>query len=67
MQEPPITSDENTTLRDGIPAAELRHKEWRLFIFIIVFLFPLLTFALVGAYGFSIWMYQLIMGPPGVY
>lgn len=44
-----------------------KKKEWRLFIFIIVFLFPILTVALVGAMGFSIWFYQLIMGPPGPY
>lgn len=44
-----------------------KNKEWRLFIFIIVFLFPLLTIAIVGAMGFSIWFYQLIMGPPGPY
>lgn len=44
-----------------------KNKEWRLFIFIIVFLFPLLTVAIVGAMGFSIWFYQLIMGPPGPY
>lgn len=42
-----------------------RRKEWRLFIFIIVFLFPILTVALVSAMGFSIWFYQLIAGPPG--
>lgn len=42
-----------------------RKREWRLFVFIVVFLFPLLTVALVGAYGFSIWMYQLLAGPPG--
>lgn len=41
-------------------------REWRLFIFIIVFLFPILTVALVSAMGFSIWFYQLIAGPPGV-
>lgn len=40
-------------------------KERRLFVFIIVFLFPLLSIALVGGYGFAIWMYQLLMGPPG--
>lgn len=40
-------------------------REWRLFIFIIVFLFPILTVALVSAMGFSIWFYQLIAGPPG--
>lgn len=40
-------------------------REWRLFLFIIVILFPLLTVAIVGAYGFSFWMYQLLAGPPG--
>lgn len=44
-----------------------KKKEWRLFIFIIVFLFPILTVALVSAIGFSIWFYQLIVGPPGPY
>lgn len=42
-----------------------KRKERRLFIFIIVFLFPILTVALVSAMGFSIWFYQLIAGPPG--
>lgn len=42
-----------------------KRKEWRLFLFIILLLFPLLSVAVVGTYGFSIWMYQLFMGPPG--
>jgi len=46
--------------------SEQKKKEWRLFIFIIVFLFPLLSIALVGGYGFAIWMYQLLMGPPSM-
>ena len=45
--------------------AQQKKQEWRLFIFIIVFLFPILTVALVSAMGFSIWFYQLIAGPPG--
>jgi periplasmic nitrate reductase NapE len=44
---------------------EQKRKEWRLFVFIIVFLFPILTVAFVGAMGFSIWFYQLLAGPPG--
>lgn len=40
-----------------------KRKEWRLFIFIIVFFFPLATFLFVAAMGFSIWMYQLVTGP----
>ncbi|WP_286805251.1 periplasmic nitrate reductase, NapE protein, partial [Marinimicrobium sp. UBA4209] len=34
-----------------------KRREWRMFAFIVVFLFPILTVALVGAYGFTIWMY----------
>lgn len=44
--------------------SDTKRREWRMFGFIVVFLFPLLTVALVGAYGFSIWMYQLLAGPP---
>ena len=42
-----------------------RRGERRVFIFIAVFLFPLLSIILVGGYGFAIWMLQLIFGPPG--
>jgi periplasmic nitrate reductase NapE len=56
-QAPPLTTEQQSE----------KKKEWRLFIFIIVFLFPILTVAIVGAMGFSIWFYQLIMGPPGPY
>lgn len=57
IQAPLLTAEQNLE----------KKKERRLFIFIIVFLFPLLTVALVGAMGFTIWFYQLIMGPPGPY
>ncbi|KXI23833.1 trimethylamine N-oxide reductase system protein TorE [Photobacterium sanguinicancri] len=40
--------------------------EWRSFIFITVFLFPILAVALVGGYGFIVWMLQIFfLGPPG--
>lgn len=41
-----------------------KKQEWRLFIFIIVFLFPIVAVALMGGYGFVVWISQLIMGPP---
>lgn len=40
-------------------------KEWGLFIFIAVFLFPLLSVMVVGGFGFMVWMFQLVVGPPG--
>lgn len=42
-----------------------RGKETRLFLFLIICLFPLLSIALVGSYGFFIWFMQMLLGPPG--
>lgn len=47
-------------------APEVRRKqELRLFLFIAILLFPILAIAVVGGYGFAVWMYQLFVGPPG--
>lgn len=35
------------------------------FIFLAVFLAPILSVIIVGGFGFTIWISQLIMGPPG--
>ena len=42
-----------------------RGKETRLFLFLIVCLFPLLSVAIVGGYGFIVWFFQMLYGPPG--
>ncbi|MBU2862562.1 periplasmic nitrate reductase, NapE protein [Reinekea forsetii] len=39
-----------------------KQKERNAFLFIAVILFPLLTVAIVGGYGFIIWMSQLLFG-----
>lgn len=41
-----------------------RRGERRVFLFITVFLFPLLSVILVGGYGLVIWILQMIFGPP---
>ncbi|MBD9414362.1 periplasmic nitrate reductase, NapE protein [Pseudomonas sp. PDM16] len=40
-------------------------KETRLFLFLVVFLFPILSVAIVGGYGFLVWIIQIFTGPPG--
>lgn len=45
--------------------AASKRKETRLFLFLIIALFPLLSVALVGGYGFFIWFLQMLLGPPG--
>lgn len=42
-----------------------KREEIRLYIFLIVFLFPLLSVLLVSGYGFVVWIIQMIFGPPG--
>ncbi len=43
-----------------------KQKELKGFLFLTALLAPILSIILVGGYGFAIWMYQLIIGPPGV-
>lgn len=38
--------------------------EWRAFLFLTVLLAPLLAVVLVGGYGLSIWVFQMLAGPP---
>jgi periplasmic nitrate reductase NapE len=42
-----------------------RRSETLTFLFLTVFLAPILAIAIVGGYGFAVWMYQIISGPPG--
>lgn len=42
-----------------------KREETRLYIFLILFLFPMLSVVLVAGYGFIVWILQMIFGPPG--
>lgn len=42
--------------------ASTKQEEWRSFLFLTVFMAPALAVAIVGGYGFVIWMYQLVTG-----
>ncbi|HEY8242600.1 MAG: periplasmic nitrate reductase, NapE protein [Vicinamibacteria bacterium] len=44
---------------------DTRTEERRSFLFLTVVMAPVLAVAIVGGYGFIVWMYQLIAGPPG--
>ena len=43
----------------------LKRTELKAFLFITILLFPIVTTALIGGYGFIVWMLQMIFGPPG--
>jgi nitrate reductase NapE len=40
-------------------------QELRAFLVLSVVLAPVLAFAVVASYGFLVWMFQLVAGPPG--
>jgi nitrate reductase NapE len=42
-----------------------KSQERRAFLMLVVFLAPLLSFMIVGGYGFIVWMSQLVLGAPG--
>ncbi|MFC3149587.1 periplasmic nitrate reductase, NapE protein [Litoribrevibacter euphylliae] len=42
-----------------------KNEERNMFLFLTVVLFPVLSVAIVGAYGFVVWISQILMGPPG--
>lgn len=43
---------------------EIRRREWLVFLGLTCVVAPALAIAVVGGYGFMIWMYQIIAGPP---
>ncbi|PBJ84479.1 periplasmic nitrate reductase, NapE protein [Lysobacteraceae bacterium NML93-0399] len=41
-----------------------KRKELLSFLFITVLLFPVLSVLAVASYGFSVWFWQIVFGPP---
>ena len=46
------------------PVQYTRNQELRSFLFLTVVMAPALTGMLIAGYGFLVWMFQLISGPP---
>jgi nitrate reductase NapE len=50
------------------PGDELRaqkRRELLMFVFLAIVIWPFIAVAVVGGFGFLVWMYQMIAGPPG--
>lgn len=43
-----------------------KRRELAVFLFLTLVLAPLLAVLIVAGYGFLVWMYQMIAGPPSV-
>ena len=55
----------NTSEASAPGEAPQRRREFLAFLFLTVVLAPVLAVAIVGGYGFLIWISQMIYGPPG--
>jgi nitrate reductase NapE len=53
-------------LNDEITDEQQKKYERNTFIFLAVFMAPILSVAIVGALGFTIWISQMFFGPPTV-
>ena len=52
--------------RDRSPEPRFsRRAELATFIVLAVLIWPVIAVGFVGAYGFTVWMWQIIFGPPG--
>jgi nitrate reductase NapE len=49
---------------DTLNAPSTKEEERNSFLFLVVLLAPILSFTLIGGYGFAVWIMQLIFGPP---
>lgn len=43
----------------------LRRKELLTFLVLAFGIWPIIAVAVVGGYGFLVWMWQIVFGPPG--
>ncbi len=54
------------TAQEPETSGQTRRSEISLFFFLTFILIPGLTIGIVGAYGFAIWIYQMLLGGPPV-
>ncbi len=49
----------------AVAAGGERRRELLLFLAVTLLVFPLLAVGIVGGFGFAVWIFQMIAGPPG--
>jgi nitrate reductase NapE len=66
-QGSPARNVDASTSADPRPPVDrgTRRREIAMFLLLAVFIWPVLSIAVVGGYGFIVWMSQMILGPPG--
>jgi nitrate reductase NapE len=52
-------------MREEADNSLVKKQEWRSFVFLAFVMAPILAVTVVVGYGFLVWMFQLVAGPPG--
>jgi periplasmic nitrate reductase NapE len=60
-----VISKEVRTGLAGEPVKVTRREEMIAFVALAILIWPILAVGVVGGYGFLVWMYQMVFGPPG--
>ncbi len=63
MSTHPLPDSARSSSIDAGPPS--RGREIAVFLLLAVVIWPFLSVAVVGGYGFLVWMSQMIFGPPG--
>ena len=64
MSNPSAEVSANDTSGPHQTEASVRRDELRSFLFLTICMAPIVTVILVAVYGFVIWFYQMLAGPP---
>jgi periplasmic nitrate reductase NapE len=61
-----MTQDSQQALSDPVPSpTKARRRELLAFLALAFGIWPVVAVGVVGGYGFLVWMYQIVFGPPG--
>lgn len=61
-----MTQDSDNTLSmPQAPRSKARRRELLAFLALAFGIWPIVAVGVVGGYGFLVWMYQIVYGPPG--
>ncbi|WP_445143588.1 periplasmic nitrate reductase, NapE protein [Dyella sp. Tek66A03] len=50
---------------EASPETSSKRQELTAFLLLTVALFPILAVSIVVSYGFAVWIWQMLNGPPG--
>ncbi len=60
-----MTQDSKAAAPPEVSTAKARRRELLAFLVLAFGIWPVVAVGVVGGYGFLVWMYQIVFGPPG--